>query len=162
MNLARLIVRLIGRPLARERLRTVLTTLAVALGVAVVVAIDLAGEASTGSFQSSLETLSGPAVYEISAIGGVDEGLMGDLVRLPYPIRFAARMEDFAVVEASGERVPLFGVDFIGDPVTKGSARKLRDDSPEYFSENAALSAARWATSGVTRCAWRSTIERIS
>ncbi len=139
MNLARLIVRLIGRPLARERLRTVLTTLAVALGVAVVVAIDLAGEASTGSFQSSLETLSGPAVYEISAIGGVDEELIGELVRLPYPIRFAARMEDFAVVEASGERVPLFGVDFIGDPVTEGSARMLRDDSPEYFSENAAL-----------------------
>ena len=139
MNLARLITRLIGRPLAHERLRTVLTTLAVALGVSVVVAIDLAGESSTGSFQSSLETLSGSAVYEISAIGGVREDLMGELVRLPYPIRFAARMEDFAVVEETGERVPLFGVDFVGDPVTGGSVRELQDDSPEYFSESSVI-----------------------
>ena len=36
-----------------------LTVLAVALGVAVVVAIDLAGDAATGSFRASLETLTG-------------------------------------------------------------------------------------------------------
>ena len=48
---------LILRPLWRDPLRTALTAIAVALGVAVVVAIDLSGDAATGSFQASLETL---------------------------------------------------------------------------------------------------------
>ena len=62
---------LILRPLRRDRLRTALTILAVALGVAVVVAIDLAGDAATGSFQSSMETLAGKTDLEILANGGV-------------------------------------------------------------------------------------------
>ena len=55
---------LILRPLLRDPLRTALTILAVALGVGVVVAIDLAGDAATGSFQSSLETLAGKTDLE--------------------------------------------------------------------------------------------------
>ena len=55
---------LILRPLVRDPLRTALTILAVALGVGVVVAIDLAGDAATGSFQSSLETLAGETDLE--------------------------------------------------------------------------------------------------
>lgn len=142
MHVARLIVRLIGRPLAREPLRALLTTIAVALGVAVIVAIDLAGEASTGSFRSSLETLSGSAVYEISAIDGVPEQVFGELVKLPYPIRFAARMEDYAIVGSDRERVPLFGVDFIGDPVAEIGDAEFRDGFTSYFSEPAVLVGA--------------------
>src|SRR2546430_11167256 len=56
---ARLFWRLMIRPLGREPVRMGLTILAVALGVAVVLAIDLAGTAATGSFRSSLETLTG-------------------------------------------------------------------------------------------------------
>ena len=107
--------RLMVRPLKREPARNLLTIVAVGLGVAVVVAIHLAGEAATGSFRSSLETLAGDADLEISAIGGLDEGLLADLVSLPYPFQFAPRIEDSAVVHASGQTVPLVGVDLIGD-----------------------------------------------
>ncbi len=102
------------RPLAREPVRTALTLFAVTLGVAVVVAIELAGVAATGSFRSSLESLTGKAAYEISAIGGLDESLLGRLDSLPYPIRFAPLIEGFAVLEPRYENVPAFGVDMIG------------------------------------------------
>ena len=107
--------RLMVRPLKQEPARNLLTIVAVGLGVAVVVAIHLAGEAATGSFRSSLETLAGDADLEISAIGGLDESLLADLVSLPYPFQFAPRIEDSAVVHASGKTVPLVGVDLIGD-----------------------------------------------
>ena len=47
--------------------------LAVALGVAVVLAIELAGDAAAGSFRSSIETLTGNADLEVTAIGGVPD-----------------------------------------------------------------------------------------
>jgi putative ABC transport system permease protein len=109
-----LFFRMMLRPLAREPLRTALTLFAVALGVAVVVAIELAGVASTGSFRSSLESLTGEAEYEITAVGGLDEALLGKLASLPYPIRFAPLIEGFADVEPDGENVPAFGADMIG------------------------------------------------
>ena len=112
-----LLHRLIGRPLLAEPARTVLTVLAVALGVAVIVAIDLAGEASAGSFRSSMETLQGQADYEIHQVGGVPEELFGKLSALPEALHFSARIEGFAVLPVSGERVPVFGVDLLGDPM---------------------------------------------
>ena len=122
MRHAQLLYRLIARPLLREKARTTLTILAVALGVSVVVAIDLAGEASTNSFRSSIETLQGPASYEIHQVGGIPETVFGKLARLPGPMRFSARIEGFATVLGKGERVPLFGVDLIGDPLLSESA----------------------------------------
>ena len=107
--------RLMVRPLAREPVRTALTIFATSLGVAVVVAIHLAGVAATGSFQSSLESLTGDADLAISAVGGLDEKLLGDLVTLPYPVHFSPRIEDFAVVESTRASVPVFGLDLIGD-----------------------------------------------
>ena len=107
--------RLMVRPLWREPLRTMLTVFAVALGVAVVVAIELAGEAATGSFRSSLESLSGDADFEISAVGGVDEQLLGELAALPYPIRVAPRIEGTAVAEGLGRSVAVLGLDLVGD-----------------------------------------------
>jgi putative ABC transport system permease protein len=109
-----LFFRMMVRPLAREPVRTALTLFAVALGVAVVVAIELAGDAATGSFRSSLESLTGEAEYEITAVGGVDESLLGRLASLPYAVRFAPLIEGFAVVEPGHENVPAFGVDMIG------------------------------------------------
>jgi putative ABC transport system permease protein len=106
--------RLMVRPLGRERGRTALTLFAVALGVAVVVAIELAGVAATGSFRSSLESLTGEAAYEITAVGGIDEPLLGRLASLPYAVRFAPLIEGFAAVEPGHETVPAFGVDMIG------------------------------------------------
>src|SRR5260370_32522559 len=90
--------RLMLKPLAGEPVRTALTIFAVALGVAVVLAMDLAGDAATGSFHSSLETLSGEQNFEITATGGVPDDLVGKLNSLPYDWRITPRMEDFAVL----------------------------------------------------------------
>ena len=107
--------RLMVRPLWREPLRTMLTVFAVALGVSVVVAIELAGEAATGSFRSSLESLTGDADFEISAVGGLDEQLLGELAALPYPIRVAPRIEGFAAVPGQRRSVAVVGLDLVGD-----------------------------------------------
>ena len=106
--------RLILLPLLREPVRTSLTVFAVALGVGVVVAIDLAGQAATGSFHSSLESLAGRGGLTITATGGVDERLLGKLARLPYPLEFSPRIEDFASLDGKGEALPFIGVDWIG------------------------------------------------
>src|SRR5215471_16067672 len=89
--------RLMLKPLAAEPVRASLTVFAVALGVAVVLAIDLAGNAATGSFRSSLETLSGEQTFEITSTGGVPEQAVGALSAQPFDWVVTARMEDFAV-----------------------------------------------------------------
>src|SRR5580698_5360279 len=98
MSRLRVFYRLIVRPLYREPARTLLTVLAVALGVAVVLAIELAGDAAAGSFRSSIETLTGDADLEVTAVGGVPDQVVGALATLPYAIRVRPRMEDYAVV----------------------------------------------------------------
>jgi putative ABC transport system permease protein len=113
MSYAALFYRLIVRPMLREKGRSLLVLFAVALGVAVVLAIDLAGDAAAGSFHSSLQTLAGSNNLEVTADGGVPQSLVGDLSRLPYPIRVSPRIEDHATVAATGETIPLIGIDFI-------------------------------------------------
>ncbi len=135
MNRLLLLYRLICRPLVREPFRTALTAACVALGVAVVVAIDLAGAASVGSFKSSLESLQDTADYEISQVGGIPDTLFGDLVRLPGPQRLSARIEGYAVVESTGERLPLFGVDLVGDQRVLGSIDLSKPSVGEFDDE---------------------------
>ncbi len=115
MGSAALLYRLILRPMLRERGRSILILAAVALGVAVVLAIDLASGAATGSFRSSMETLSGDNDLEITATGGVPENIVARLDTLPYPIRVSARIEDHASVGDAGETVPLIGLDLIAE-----------------------------------------------
>jgi len=112
---AKLFWRLMVRPLGREPVRMGLTVLSVALGVAVVLAIDLAGTAATGSFRSSLETLTGNYNLEITATGGVPEELVGRIATLPMNLAISPRMEDFAVVAATKKSVVLLGLDLIGE-----------------------------------------------
>ena len=137
MSHLRLLYRFICRPLIREPFRTTLTAACVALGVAVVVAIDLAGEASVGSFESSLESLQGTADFEISQVGGIPEGVFGDLVRLPGPQRFFPRIEGYATLQSSGEHLPVFGVDLIGDQQVLGSIDLARPSVEEFDDERA-------------------------
>ena len=111
----RLFYRLTIRPLYREPMRTFLTVLAVALGVAVVLAIELAGDAAAGSFHSSMETLTGDADLEVTAVGGVPDRVVGGLATLPYAIQVRPRIEDYAVIMATKQTVPLIGLDFVGD-----------------------------------------------
>src|SRR5271157_5272720 len=115
MPLSRLFYRLIVRPFYRDSLRTSLVVLAVALGVAVVLAIELAGDAAAGSFRSSIETLVGNADLEVAAVGGVPDAVVGKLATLPYPIAVHPRIEGYAVVAATGQTVPLIGLDLIAE-----------------------------------------------
>lgn len=132
-----LFYRLMLRPLLREPVRTGLTILAITLGVAVVLAIDLAGDAATGSFRSSMETLSGDSDLEVIATGGVPESVVGKLSLLPYPIRVVPRVEDVATVVGTGQTLPLIGLDLIAASNFHDSAQfheaNLGDDlsSPE-------------------------------
>lgn len=141
---------LILRPLLGDPLRTALTLLAVALGIAVVVAIDLAGDAATGSFRSSLETLAGKTDLEISANGGIDEQWIGRLASLPIEARFAPLVEaqigtggrgprtggrgsglrgrgseggwrGLGAASISLESVPLYGLDFVAAAQSQGA-----------------------------------------
>ena len=107
--------RLMIKPLKREPVRTALTIFSVALGVAVVLAIDLAGEAATGSFHSSLETLSGEQNFEITATGGVPDEIAGKLAALPYDWQITPRMEDYAVLAKERKTLPFLGLDLIGE-----------------------------------------------
>lgn len=115
--------RLIVRPMLRERGRPLLILLAVALGVAVVLAIELAGQAAAGSFHTSLQTLAGKNNLEVTAAGGVPQQIVGQLDRLPYPIEITPRIEDHATVAATGETVPLIGLDLVA------AANQLEDQS---------------------------------
>jgi putative ABC transport system permease protein len=108
----KLLRRLILRPLRRDLARTLLTVLAVALGVAVVVAIDLAGDAATGSFRSSMETLSGKTDLEILANGGIDETWIGVLDSLPVNATFSPMIEAQGFLAGIGS-IPLYGVDLV-------------------------------------------------
>jgi len=118
---------LILRPLRRDLLRTVLTIISVALGVGVVIAIDLAGDAATGSFRSSLETLVGKTDLEIVANGGVDERWMAALTALPVNARFAPVIETQGVLERTGS-VTVYGVDFVSQRPDARAAKALPRD----------------------------------
>ena len=128
MARAVVLFRLIVRPMAEDPVRALLTVAAVALGVAVIVAVDLASEASMGSFRSSLESLEGSASYEITQVGGIPETVYGELVRLPKPLAFSPRIEGFALLPETGEQVPLFGVDLIGDTMPGTAGARPRPD----------------------------------
>jgi len=130
MNWPAIFYRLIVRPLLRDPLRTVLTAFAVSLGVSVVVAIDLASQSSVGEFRTSMEMLTGDVDLEITSTGGIDERVLADLVRLPYPLLFSPRVEGFGAVEDTGESVPIFGLDLIGDETLPRSTPE--DGEPSF------------------------------
>ncbi len=128
-----LFYRLILRPLRDEPLRTLLTVIAVALGVAAVLAIELAGGAATGSFRSSMETLTGDSDFEVSATGGLAPEVLTRLASLPYPLKLHPRIEDYAMIASTGHTVPLLGVDLLAEALpdlkfSKDAADSLTND----------------------------------
>ena len=131
MNWPAIFYRLIVRPLLRDPLRTALTAFAVSLGVSVVVAIDLASQSSVGEFRISMEMLTGDVDLEITSTGGIDERVLAELVRLPFPLRFSPRVEGFGAVENTGESVPIFGLDLIGDETPP---RSVPEDGVSSFT----------------------------
>lgn len=115
MSRLRIFYLLILRPLFREPLRTFLILLAVGLGVAVVLAIELAGDAASGSFHSSVATLTGDSDLEVTGAGGVPDQVAGRLATLPFNLTLRPRIEGYAVIADTGETVPLLGIDLIND-----------------------------------------------
>ena len=166
MPLTRLFYRLIVRPFYRDSLRTALVVLAVALGVAVVLAIELAGDAAAGSFRSSIETLVGDADLEVAAVGGVPDEVVGKLATLPYPIAVHPRMEGYAVVAATGQTVPLIGLDLVAEhpdnlggiavaPTEGENSQALVEEQAVWVSDSLGVKAA-------TRSDCRSMITRAN
>jgi putative ABC transport system permease protein len=132
---------LILRPLRRDLLRTALTVISVALGVGVVVAIELAGDAATGSFRSSLETLLGKTDLEVVANGGVDERWMATLTALPVNARFMPVIETQGVIDRVGS-VTVYGVDFVAQRGNApASGRRAPAVAPETDSAAVVSSA---------------------
>ena len=127
---------LIVRPLRKDLTRTALTVLSIALGVAVVIAIELAGDAATGSFESSLTTLVGKVDYEITANGGVDEKYIATLAALPLDARFNPAIEQPVVIEGAASTT-LYGIDVIAtmpaDPATLETAVAVSSDLADRF-----------------------------
>ncbi len=128
MTLPTLARQFVVRPLRRDKLRSGLTILSVALGVAVVIAVDLAGDAATGSFQSSLASLVGKVDYEVTANGGVDERVVARLTALPVNAKFAAVIEQAVTLPGKGS-VTLFGVEALVDE----SVAVVSSDAAERF-----------------------------
>src|SRR5215471_9386682 len=135
---ARLAGPLILRPLREDAARTALTILSIALGVAVVIAIELAGDAATGSFQSSLQALTGKTDFEILANGGVDERVMATLTALPIDAKFAPLLEVQTVMPGIGS-IPLYGADLAAAPLEVLASRPLAD---RLHSDRAIFNAA--------------------
>jgi putative ABC transport system permease protein len=115
-----------------------LIVLAVALGVAVVLAIDLAGNAATGSFRSSLETLVGDNDLEITASGGVPEDVVEKVAALPYPVRISPRIEDYAIVAEAKKSLPLIGLDLVAEAgaFDENSSPNTSQGEVQEFSAN--------------------------
>jgi putative ABC transport system permease protein len=115
MHHGKLFYRLVVRPLREEPLRTSLTVISVALGIAAVLAIELAGQAAAGSFQSSMQSLTGGFDFEVTAVGGVPPEALARLARLPYALKIHPRIEDYAVTQAPARSVPFVGIDFLSE-----------------------------------------------
>jgi putative ABC transport system permease protein len=147
-----LLYRLMLRPLLRQPGRALVILFAVALGDAAVVAIDLAGDAAAGSFHSSMETLAGKNDFEVTSAGGVADTLVARLDRLPYALEVSPRIEDHATVAATGEAVPLIGVDLIAETNRAGEARvgdAARGDEFKHINDTDAV----WVTRGLGKAA---------
>lgn len=147
MGRVALLYRLILRPLFRQPGRALVILFAVALGDAAVVAIDLAGDAAAGSFHSSIETLAGKNDFEITAAGGVPEAVITRIATLPYPLRISPRIEDHAMVVATGETVPLIGIDVISEASNAGTT--IGDLAASEGLEHINDADAIWVTSGL-------------
>jgi putative ABC transport system permease protein len=142
-----LLYRLILRPLFRQPGRALVILFAVALGDAAVVAIDLAGDAAAGSFHSSMETLAGKDDFEVTAAGGLPEAIIARLARLPYALHVSPRIEDHAMVVATGQTVPLIGVDVVAEANNAGTiiGEATAGEGLEHINDPDAV----WVTHGL-------------
>ncbi|HTM08039.1 MAG TPA: FtsX-like permease family protein [Verrucomicrobiae bacterium] len=105
------------RHVMRHRLRTLLTFLGVVLGVAVIVAIALVNRTLTGSFQRTIDLIAGRAVLQVeNGESGFTEALFPAIRDTPGVADAAPAVEGFLpLVGAKGEKLYVYGVDFLAD-----------------------------------------------
>ena len=105
------------RHVKRHRLRTALTFFGIALGVAVIVAIAVVNRSLTTSFESTIDQIAGKAVLQVAnGESGIAESLYAVIRDTPGIRDAAAAVEGFLpVVGVPGERLYIYGVDFLTD-----------------------------------------------
>jgi putative ABC transport system permease protein len=110
--------------------------------------MDLAGNAATGSFRSSMETLSGDYNLEITATGGVPDAFAGQLATAPFNFSISPRIEDFAVVPETKKAVVLLGLDLVGESgalqLKNGEASSTAFDAESNSSKDFSLDESIW------------------
>src|SRR4051812_40223514 len=97
-----------------DRLRTILSILAVGLGVGVILAIQLANRSSIGSFESSLQEISGKTNLSIVGTNGLDELLLPKLREIVgADVKLSPVLESSAVTASTGEVLRVLGIDIL-------------------------------------------------
>jgi putative ABC transport system permease protein len=110
------------RHVTRHRLRSALTFFGIVLGVAVIVAIAAVNRSLTTSFQSTIDQIAGKAVLQVAnGESGLPESLF-PIIRDTAGVRdAAAAVEGFLPVAGiRGERLFVYGVDFLADSAIRG------------------------------------------
>jgi putative ABC transport system permease protein len=93
-----------------------------------------------------METLAGKDDFEVTAAGGLPETIVAQIARLPYALRVSPRIEDHAMV-ATGETVPLIGVDVVAEANNAGTI--IKDATAGQGIEHINDPDAVWVTSGL-------------
>src|SRR5215471_999220 len=133
MRFFQLFYQYIIRDLLQHRLRLALTILGIALGISVVTAVHLAIDRAIGSFNNSLQTLSGQSDLEITANG---LPLSEDIIRkLTWIWDFGSMTP---VVEGRGvlnqSPVQVFGVDLLSESSFRRYVLSDRTDLTEQLT----------------------------
>ena len=130
------------RFLLRHPWQTALAVLGIAAGVAAVAGIDLTSAGAERAFALSVETVAGPAGYEVARDGGdLDEAWYVAARRDPAAPGLVPVLEGWAAVVGASRRPRLFGIDPLAAPaLPAGFAGLTRgdDDPAEGAGENRA------------------------
>ncbi|MBI4526594.1 MAG: ABC transporter permease [Deltaproteobacteria bacterium] len=105
------------RHFRRHRLRTFLTFFGIVLGVAVIVAIAVVNRTLMSSFQQTIDRVAGKAMLQVTnGESGFEENVFM-VVRDTEGVKDASPAVEsfFPVVGSKGERLYVYGVDFLGD-----------------------------------------------
>jgi putative ABC transport system permease protein len=94
-----------------------------------------------------METLAGKDDFEVTAAGGVPEAVVARIATLPYAPHVSLRVEDHAMVVATGETVPLIGLGLVAEANNAGSI--VRDVTSNEGLQHINDPDAIWATRGL-------------
>ncbi len=142
------------RPIRRAPLRFLVTVVGVAAGVAAVVATLASSRAAVAALQEGVAELSGRAVLEVRAPGGLADSVLGDLVPLAHAAILVPIVEEVALSPRTRTPVRLFGVDAFVDASVRGVApafaARAGNEDDDHFLEFVRGDGA-WIGAGLAR-----------